>query len=99
VAPPFKQVEFDILYGEGICASGDLIDTAVEMGILDKMGAWYSLDGERLGQGREKVRQLMKDDPRLFDKLDHKVREVAFTPDGQLAPAAAAVAATVMAEG
>jgi recombination protein RecA len=69
------------------------------MGILDKMGAWYSLDGERLGQGREKVRQLMKDDPRLFDKLDHKVREVAFTPDGQLAPAAAAVAATVMAEG
>ena len=95
VAPPFKQVEFDILYGEGICSAGDLIDPAVEMGLLDKMGAWYSLDGERLGQGREKVRQLLKDDPRLFDRLDRKVREVAFTPEGTLAPAAAMVAATV----
>ena len=95
VAPPFKQVEFDILYGEGICSAGDLIDTAVEMGLLDKMGAWYSLDGERLGQGREKVRQLLKDDPRLFEKLDRKVREVAFTPEGTLAPAASMVAATI----
>ncbi len=99
VAPPFKQVEFDILYGEGICSSGDLIDTAVEMGILDKVGAWYSLDGERLGQGREKVRQQMKDNQELFNKLDKRVREVAFTADGQLSAAAAHVASTVVAEG
>jgi recombination protein RecA len=99
VAPPFKQVEFDILYGEGICSAGDLIDTAVEMGILDKVGAWYSLDGERLGQGREKVRALLKDDAALFDKLDQRVREVAFTPDGMVSTAASGIAATVMAEG
>ncbi len=99
VAPPFKQVEFDILYGEGICSAGDLIDTAVEMGILDKVGAWYSLDGERLGQGREKVRQLLKDNQELFAKLDRRVREVAFTPDGQLSAAAAQIASTVVAEG
>ena len=79
VAAPFKQVEFDILYGEGICSTGDLIDQAVEMGILDKVGAWYSFDGERLGQGREKVRQLIKDEPAMFAKLDQRVREVAFT--------------------
>ena len=78
VAAPFKQVEFDILYGEGICSTGDLIDQAVEMGILDKVGAWYSFDGERLGQGREKVRQLIKDEPAMFAKLDQRVREVAF---------------------
>jgi recombination protein RecA len=95
VAAPFKQVEFDILYGEGICSSGDLIDTAVEMGILDKMGAWYSFEGERLGQGREKVRQLLKDDAGLFKRLDDRVRETAFTPEGTVSPAAAMVAATV----
>jgi len=81
VAAPFKQIEFDILYGEGICSAGDLIDTAVEMGILDKMGAWYSLDGERLGQGREKVRALIRDEPALFKKLDDRVREIAFAPE------------------
>jgi len=99
VAPPFKQVEFDILYGEGICSAGDLIDTAVEMGIIDKVGAWYSLDGERLGQGREKVRQALKDDQALFDKIDRRVREVAFTADGHLSEAASAVATTAVAEG
>ena len=99
VAPPFKQVEFDILYGEGICSTGDMIDTAVEMGILDKVGAWYSVDGERLGQGREKVRQALKDDPKLFDKIDKRVREVAFTADGHVSEAASGIASTVMAEG
>ncbi len=84
VAPPFKQAEFDILYGEGICSAGDLIDVAVELGVLEKMGAWYSFDGERLGQGREKVRQLLKDEKALFDKLDRKVRDIAFAPDVKL---------------
>ena len=82
VAPPFKQHEFDILYGEGICATGDLIDVATEAGIIDKVGAWYSFDGERLGQGREKVRQLLKDEPALFKKIDQRVREAAFAVDG-----------------
>ncbi len=99
VAPPFKQVEFDILYGEGICSAGDLIDTAVEMGIIDKMGAWYSMDGERMGQGREKVRQSLKDNPELFDKIDRRVREVAFTADGHVSAAASGIASTVIAEG
>ena len=99
VAAPFKQVEFDILYGEGICSAGDLIDTATEMGILDKLGAWYSIDGERLGQGREKVRQALKDDAVLFNRIDRRVRELAFTPDGRLSEAAAALTATTVAEG
>ena len=96
VAAPFKQVEFDILYGEGICSTGDLIDVAVEMGILDKMGAWYSFEGERLGQGREKVRSLLKDEPALFKKIDERVREVAFGPD---APDLPSIGLTEVAEG
>ena len=82
VAPPFKQHEFDILYGEGICATGDLIDVATEAGIIDKVGAWYSFEGERLGQGREKVRQLLKDEVALWKKIDQRVREAAFAADG-----------------
>ncbi len=82
VAPPFRQHEFDILYGEGVCACGDLIDVASEAGIMDKVGAWYSFDGERLGQGREKVRQLLKDEKELFKKIDQRVREAAFSANG-----------------
>ena len=96
VAAPFKQVEFDILYGEGICGTGDLIDVAVEMGILDKMGAWYSFEGERLGQGREKVRALLKDEKALFQKIDLRVRVVAFGPD---APDLPSIGLTEVAEG
>ena len=84
VAPPFRQHEFDILYGEGVCACGDLIDVASEAGIMDKVGAWYSFDGERLGQGREKVRQLLKDEKELFKKIDQRVREAAFAPNASV---------------
>jgi recombination protein RecA len=97
VAPPFKQAEFDIMYGEGICSAGDLIDVAVEVGVLEKVGAWYSFDGERLGQGREKVRTLLKDEKALFDKLDKRVRELAFAPDAQLP--SSLTASAPMAEG
>jgi recombination protein RecA len=83
VAPPFRTVEFDILYGEGICSVGDLIDNAVDMGIVDKMGAWYSYGDERLGQGREKVRQLLKEDEELRARIEAKVRAVAFGEDGE----------------
>jgi recombination protein RecA len=91
VAPPFRQHEFDILYGEGVCAAGDLIDVAAEAGIMDKVGAWYSFDGERLGQGREKVRQLLKDEKELFKKIDQRVREAAFAPNASLAISAMTV--------
>ncbi len=80
VAPPFKRVEFDILYGEGICATGDLIDQGVELGVIEKTGAWYSFDGERLGQGREKVRQLLKEEPELRARIDTQVRDLVFGP-------------------
>jgi recombination protein RecA len=94
VAAPFKQCEFDILYGDGICSAGDLIDVAAELGVLEKVGAWYSFDGERLGQGREKVRALLKDESALFAKIDQRVREIAFAPDAQL-PASLSAAVPV----
>jgi len=75
VAPPFKQVEFDILYGEGISREGDTLDLAVENNIVDKSGAWYSYEGERLGQGREKVRDFLKEQPEIMAGIEKKVRE------------------------
>ena len=75
MAPPFKEAEFDIMYGEGISIPGDLLDIGVEAGIIDKSGAWYSYDGERIGQGRENVKKFLKDNPDLYATLDTKVRE------------------------
>ena len=78
VAPPFRKIEFDILYGQGICAVGDLIDQGVDMGVIEKSGAWFSFDGDRLGQGRERVRTLLKEEPELREKIAGQVREIAF---------------------
>ena len=78
VAAPFKRVEFDILFGEGICAIGDLIDQATEHGVIEKTGAWYSYEGERLGQGREKVRALLKEEHELRGRIDAQVRALVF---------------------
>jgi recombination protein RecA len=75
MAPPFKEAEFDIMYGEGISLPGDLLDVGVEAGIVDKSGAWYSYDGERIGQGRENVKKFLKDNPDLFATLNERVRE------------------------
>jgi recombination protein RecA len=75
MAPPFKEAEFDIMYGEGISLHGDLLDVGVEAGIVDKSGAWYSYDGERIGQGRENVKKFLKDNPDLFATLNERVRE------------------------
>ncbi|MEJ2155482.1 MAG: recombinase RecA [Desulfobacteraceae bacterium] len=75
MAPPFKEAEFDIMYGEGISVAGDLIDIGVEAGIVDKSGAWYSFNGERIGQGRENVKNFLKDNPDLFADLSEKVRD------------------------
>ncbi len=75
MAPPFKEAEFDIMYGEGISLHGDLLDVGVDAGIIDKSGAWYSYDGERIGQGRENVKTFLKDNPDLFAALNKRVRE------------------------
>jgi recombination protein RecA len=74
MAPPFKEAEFDIMYGEGISQVGDLLDIGVEAGIIEKSGAWYSYNGERIGQGRENVKTFLTDNPDLFATIDEKVR-------------------------
>ena len=75
MAPPFKEAEFDIMYGEGISSVGDLLDVGVEAGIIDKSGAWYSFNGERIGQGRENVKSFLKDNPDIYTTLNQRVRE------------------------
>ena len=75
VAPPFRQAEFDIMYGEGISREGDLLDLAVEHRIIDKSGAWFSYGGDRLGQGRENVKQFLKEHPDVCAAIETKVRQ------------------------
>lgn len=75
VAPPFRQAEVDIVYGEGISREGSLVDVAVEYNIMEKSGAWYSFQGERLGQGRENVKEYLKQHPEIADALESQVRE------------------------
>jgi recombination protein RecA len=75
MAPPFKEAQFDIIYGEGISREGDLVDCGVEFGLLDKTGTWYSYKGERLGQGRENVKKLLKENKDLAAQLDFEIRK------------------------
>jgi recombination protein RecA len=75
VAPPFKEAQFDIMYGEGISTAGDLLDMAVQAQIVDKSGAWYSFEKERIGQGRENVKTFLKENPDVFGRIMEKVRE------------------------
>jgi len=75
MAPPFKEAEFDIMYGEGISKIGDAVDIGAELGVIDKSGAWYSYNGERIGQGRENVKKFLKENPDIFNGLYAKVRE------------------------
>ncbi len=77
MAPPFKEAEFDIYYGEGISKFTELLDLGVKMGVVEKSGAWYSFDGERLGQGRENVRRLLMEKPKIAAVIEQKVREMA----------------------
>lgn len=74
VAPPFKIVEFDIIYGEGISKTGDLLDLAAEQDIVEKSGAWYSYNGERIGQGRENAKSFLKDNPDVCADIERKVK-------------------------
>jgi recombination protein RecA len=74
VAPPFREAEFDVMYGEGISREGDLLDLAVEKRIVEKSGAWFAFAGERLGQGRENVKQFLKDNPEIRQTIEDRVR-------------------------
>lgn len=76
VAPPFRNAQFDIMYGEGISKTGEIIDMAVEYNIIEKSGSWFSYDGSKLGQGRESVRTLLKDNPELSEELEGKIKAV-----------------------
>jgi recombination protein RecA len=98
LAPPFREAEFDIMYGEGISASGDLLDLAVARNIVEKSGSWYSYNGERIGQGRENAKQFLRDHEDTFNHLDTKVREAlglvrAAAPPAEAAPEPAKAAA------
>ncbi|MEQ1896467.1 MAG: recombinase RecA [Vicinamibacterales bacterium] len=75
VAPPFREAEFDVMYGEGISREGDLLDLAVDKRIVEKTGAWFSYSGERLGQGRENVKQFLKEHPEMTDAIEARVRK------------------------
>ena len=89
VAPPFKEVEFDILYGEGISKEGDLLDLAVDKGIVEKSGAWFSYGKERIGQGRENSRLFLKENPAIAGDIREKLQAAL----GMAAPPAAEVKA------
>jgi len=75
VAPPFKVVEFDIMYGRGISKSGEIVDLGVELNVIQKSGSWFSYNGNKLGQGRDSVKQLIEDNPELMDELEKKIKD------------------------
>ena len=76
VAPPFKLAEFDIMYGEGVSKVGEILDLAVEFDIIQKSGSWFSYDATKLGQGRDAVKQMIKDNPDLMDELELKIKSI-----------------------
>ncbi|MFC4599015.1 recombinase RecA [Cohnella hongkongensis] len=87
VAPPFKQAEVDIMYGEGISKVGSIVDIGTEQDIIQKSGAWFSYNNERLGQGRENAKQYLKDNPEISDKIEKQIRELLLTSSTTANPA------------
>lgn len=79
IAPPFREAEFDIMFGQGISREGDVLDLAVNAGIVNKSGAWYAYDGDKIGQGRENAKTYIHENPAFFDMLEAKVRDFYFT--------------------
>ncbi len=75
VAPPFREAEFDVVYGEGISKAGNILDMAVNLDIIEKAGSWFSYNGERIGQGRENVKRYLKENPKILEEVEEKVRE------------------------
>ena len=88
LAPPFKQAEFEILYGEGISREGEIIELGVKYGFVDKSGAWYSYQGDRIGQGKENVRNFLKEHPEMADEIDQKIRAELMPDKAPKKPAA-----------
>jgi recombination protein RecA len=89
VAPPFKTAEFDILFGEGISREGEIIDMGVTANIIDKSGAWYAYQGEKIGQGRDNAREFLRENPELRVEIENKVRDslgVPLLPVDEVAP-------------
>ena len=82
VAPPFKEAEFDIMYGTGISKIGCILDIATAAGIIQKGGAWYSYNEERIGQGRENAKQFLKERPELLAEIEEEVRDILFNEAG-----------------
>jgi len=80
MAPPFKQAEFEILYGEGISREGEIIDLGVKLNMVDKSGAWYSYNGDRIGQGKENARQFLRDHPETAQEIEDKIRAEVLPP-------------------
>ena len=77
LAPPFRQVEFDITYGEGISKTGELVDLGVKAGIVEKSGAWFSFDSQRIGQGRENAKTFLRDHPEVASRIEERIRAQA----------------------
>jgi recombination protein RecA len=77
LAPPFKQVEFDIMYGEGVSKMGEIIDLGVKAGVVEKSGAWFSYDSQRIGQGRENAKNFLKNNPDMAGKIEAAIRQNA----------------------
>lgn len=74
IAPPFKEAEFDIMFGEGISRAGDILDLAANCNVVQKSGAWYAYNGDKIGQGRENAKQYLKDNPEVMEEVETKVR-------------------------
>jgi len=87
VAPPFRQTEFEILYGEGTSREGEIIELGVAQNLIDKSGAWYSYNGDRIGQGKENVRQFLRDNPAIANEIDKQLRERLLVQPGKAAAA------------
>ena len=88
IAPPFKQTNFEILYGQGISWEGELIELGVKQGIIDKSGTWYSYNGDRIGQGKENVRTFLKENPDVAQEIEGRIRDLVFPKPQRLEPVA-----------
>ncbi len=83
VAPPFKQTEFQILYGQGINRMGEIVDYGVKLGMIDKAGAWYSYQGDKIGQGKQNAIQYLRDNPAIAQALEVRIKEELLAPGGK----------------
>jgi len=93
VSPPFKQAEFEILYGEGISRMGEIIDLGVQHGIVDKAGSWYSYGDDRIGQGKENVREFLRNHPEMAEEIEGRIRSKLLPSKAEIAEAAEQAAA------